>query len=133
MHYRTAARSTVCITNEKNRPVRSILAMGVAIALAIALAGCSSSTPSGTSASGDAVTIQGSAFNPSALTVKVGTTVTWTQKDSIGHFVKWPDSTPPSNTLALDQTYQRTFDTAGSFPYVCGIHSFMTGMITVTN
>ena len=110
--------------------MRSIVAVALAVALALGLAGCSSS-PS-TAPAGNAVTIQGSAFNPSSLTVKVGTTVTWTQKDSVGHVVKWPDATPPSATLAVDQTYTRTFGTAGTFPYVCGIHSFMTGTITVT-
>jgi plastocyanin len=121
--------------------------MGAAFALALSLAACSS-TPSGgggatpTAAGGGAsptvaetgnvVTIKDFAFNPADLTVKAGTTVTWTQKDSVGHFVKWGDGTAPGATLALDQTYTRKFDTAGTFTYVCGIHGTMHGSITVT-
>jgi plastocyanin len=78
------------------------------------------------------VTIQNTAFNPADLTVKVGTTVTWTQKDSTGHFVKWADGTAPGPTMALGDTYTRTFATAGTFTYVCGIHASMKGSITVT-
>ena len=36
---------------------------------------------------GNAVAITGFAFSPAALTVKAGTTVTWTNKDSDAHTV----------------------------------------------
>ena len=122
--------------------MRSILATGVALALAIMLAGCSS-TPSaatpgatataGTGGSGSAVTIQDFAFKPADLSVKVGTTVTWTNKDSAGHSVKWDDGTTPSSNLANGQTYPRTFDAAGTFTYICGVHgASMSGKVTVT-
>ncbi|MFI5255180.1 MAG: cupredoxin domain-containing protein [Candidatus Limnocylindrales bacterium] len=111
--------------------MRSILALGVAIALALMLAGCSS-TPTDTSATGNAVTISDFAFKPDVLTVKVGTTVTWTNKDSTGHDVKWDDGAPGSETLSTGQSYTRTFATAGTFTYICGIHASMKGKITVT-
>ena len=121
--------------------MRSILAVGAALALAVMLAGCSStpsaSTPSGTAGAGggggNAVTIQDFAFKPADLSVKVGTTVTWTNKDSAGHSVKWDDGTTPSSPLATSQSYPRTFDMAGTFTYICGIHGpSMKGSITVT-
>ena len=119
--------------------MRSILATGVALALAVTLAACSSSpsasTPSSTAGTGggNAVTIQDFAFKPADLSVKVGTTVTWTNKDSTGHSVKWDDGTTPSSTLANGQAYPRTFDTAGTFTYICGIHgASMSGKVTVT-
>jgi plastocyanin len=113
--------------------VRSIAALGAAVLLALSLAACSSSPPAGDGGStGNAVTIQDFSFKPAALTVKAGTTVTWTQKDSTGHFVKWDDGTAPSATLSMDQTYTRTFAAAGPFTYVCGIHSSMKGSVTVT-
>jgi plastocyanin len=134
--------------------VRSIAALGAIALLALSLAACSSSPSAGAStppaaastppaaastppasdggSTGDAVTIVDFSFQPTSLSVKAGTTVTWTQKDTAGHFVKWDDGTAPSSTLSMDQTYTRTFDTAGTFTYMCGIHGSMKGSVTVT-
>lgn len=71
------------------------------------------------------------AFAPAELTVAVGETVTWTNTGSATHTVKWQDGEPESEQLESGTTYERTFDTAGSFAYGCGIHSQMTGTITV--
>jgi len=134
--------------------VRSILGLGAAVILTIALAACAPAASSGPTASpagggatatpagggatptavagGSDVTIQNFAFNPASLTVKVGATVTWTQKDSAPHFVKWDDGTEAGPTMASGDVYRRTFDKAGTFTYVCGIHATMKGSITVT-
>ncbi len=79
-----------------------------------------------------AVSIVDFGFEPADLTVAAGTTVTWTNTGAATHTVKWSDGTPESSGLTSGATYQRTFDTAGSFPYVCGIHGSMSGTITVT-
>jgi plastocyanin len=128
-----------------------VASLGLAAALAIALAACgggatpspapatappassaASATPSPAPAGGDAVTIAGFAFEPAALTVKVGASVTWTNKDSATHTVKWDDGSQGSGSLTAGGTpYTRTFDAAGSFAYACGIHPAMTGTIVV--
>jgi plastocyanin len=107
------------------------------------LLGCAGATSSPTAApatatqavsptvGGSEVSIVDFAFDPSDLTVAVGETVTWTNTGSATHTVKWQDGEPESEQLLSGSTYERTFDTAGSFPYVCGIHSQMTGSITV--
>jgi plastocyanin len=83
-------------------------------------------------ATGDAVTIANFAFDPATLTVKAGTTVTWTNTDSATHTVAWGDGTPASGPLSAGgSTYARTFDTPGTFAYRCGIHASMTGTIVV--
>lgn len=120
--------------------MRSIIALGLALTLALALAACSSTasspTPGATQAppaTGAAVTIVDFAFQPADLTVKVGDTVTWTNTGNAPHTVKWDDGTPASDRLTKGGVpYQRTFDTAGTFTYVCGIHGSMKGSITVT-
>jgi plastocyanin len=67
------------------------------------------------------------------LAVKAGTTVTWTNSDSAAHTVKSTDGAfASSGTLNKGATYSITFANAGTFPYVCGIHSSMTGTVTVT-
>jgi len=79
-----------------------------------------------------AVTIQNFAFNPPALTVKVGTEVTWTNQDSTAHTVTFDTGGATSDNLAQSATYKQTFSTAGTFAYHCKIHSTMTGTVTVT-
>jgi plastocyanin len=80
---------------------------------------------------GSEVSIVDFAFDPADLTVAVGEIVTWTNTGSATHTVKWQDGEPESEQLQSGSTYERTFDSAGSFAYVCGIHSQMTGTITV--
>ena len=90
-----------------------------------------SAAASQAAATGSAVTIQDFAFAPASLTVKAGTTVTWTNQDSAGHSVKWADGTATSATLGTGASYTRTFTTAGTFTYICGIHASMHGTIVV--
>ncbi len=82
----------------------------------------------------NAVSIIGMAFSPKALTVTKGTTVTWTNNDTVSHTVVESDSKtgPASKTLAPGGTYSFAFDTVDTFSYHCTIHSSMTGTVTVT-
>jgi plastocyanin len=71
-----------------------------------------------------------SSFSPGSVTIAVGRTVTWENKDSIAH-------TTTSNTAGLwngqmgpTGTFSRTFTAAGTFDYRCTIHPGMSGSIT---
>lgn len=77
------------------------------------------------------VIIQGMAFNPSAITVSAGTTITWTNKDGVAHTVTSDTGLFDSGSLGSNETYSRTFSTAGTFPYHCTIHPFMKGSVIV--
>lgn len=80
------------------------------------------------------VVMQNIAFNPSAITVTVGTTVTWTNDDSTNHTVTFTDlAGVDSGTLSRGQAFSHTFDTAGTFHYYCRIHgaAVMSGTVTV--
>jgi plastocyanin len=83
-------------------------------------------------AGGDAVTIKGFAFGPDDLAVKTGTTVTWTNDDSTKHKIKSDDGSFNSDDLGQGATFEHTFDTAGTFAYICSIHPSMKGTITVS-
>jgi plastocyanin len=120
-------------------PVRLAASLAL-VALAAACAGNpQSSAPASAAASGAAsepaggaaVTIVDFAFQPTEVTAKVGDTVTWTSQGDAPHTVKWADGAAESEQLSKGDSYERTFDEAGSFPYVCGIHPNMTGTITV--
>jgi plastocyanin len=82
----------------------------------------------------DKVQISGFAFSPKNITVKKGTTVTWTNKDSAVHNVTESDSQdgPKSGSLSQGQSYSFTYNSAGTFNYECTIHPGMTGTVTVT-
>ena len=78
-----------------------------------------------------AITIASFAFSPRVDTVAVGGTVTWTNNDQAPHTAT--SSASPalwdSGNLNNGQSFARAFPTAGSFPYVCSLHSGMSGTI----
>jgi plastocyanin/uncharacterized membrane protein YozB (DUF420 family) len=85
-----------------------------------------------------AVTMQDYAFNPDAITIKVGTTITWTNHDSEGHTVTSDDGRIDSGNIDTNQTYSYTFDTPGTYPIYCRYHGGPGGqgmhmMVTVVN
>ena len=118
------------------------IALALITALAVAACGgtgASSSAPAAAtpaSAPGNgapAVTIANFAFAPADLTVAAGSTVTWKNSDGAGHTVKSVDGGfASSGTLKTGDAYSVTFSKAGTFAYVCAIHSSMHGTITVT-
>ncbi|MBI2109238.1 MAG: cupredoxin family copper-binding protein [Parcubacteria group bacterium] len=77
-------------------------------------------------------TIQGFAFSPASITVKKGTTIVWTNKDSVGHTVTGGGGGPDSRLLGEGESYSFTFNNAGVFNYVCSPHPSMRGTVTVT-
>src|SRR3954464_8975036 len=81
-----------------------------------------------------AVAIQDFAFTPAALTVKVGSTVTWTNVDSEAHTVRTTaDDTIHSGVLDTTATFAMTFQQPGTYAYHCSIHPEMQATITVVN
>jgi amicyanin len=78
------------------------------------------------------VAIENFTFNPPTMTVKAGTTVTWTNKDDIPHGIA-SASNAFTRSLALDtdQSFSFTFTTPGTYEYFCYIHPHMVGKIVV--
>ncbi|MGE5465430.1 MAG: cupredoxin domain-containing protein [Betaproteobacteria bacterium] len=68
-------------------------------------------------------------FQPDQITIQKGDTITWTHPGTASHTVKFADS--ESQILKNGGTYSKTFDQAGTFPYSCGIHPYMTGTVIV--
>ena len=95
-------------------------------------AGTGSTTTTTTSDDGDGISIQDFAFGPNPLGVSVGETVTWTNnEDGIGHTTTSGDDLWHSGTLSPGDTFEFTFEEAGTFAYFCSIHPSMTATITV--
>ena len=82
-----------------------------------------------------AVTIQDFDFHPMTLKVKVGTKVTWTNKDSARHDIApdmdSPDFVGSGDLLAKGQSYSYTFEKAGTFRYHCTPHPYMKASVEV--
>ena len=97
----------------------------------------SAPTPAGTTStsmplSGNVdVTIAGFAFSPAELTIKVGTTIKWTNQDSAAHNITADDSSWGSSSLAQGDSFSFTFSNSGTFAYHCGVHPNMKATITV--
>jgi len=121
---------------------RSSVLLALAFGLSLSLAACGggddegsaagTGSDSGSATSGD-VKIEAFAFKPGTVTVPAGTTVTWSNADSAAHTVK-PNGNlfPESPNILGETTFDHTYDAAGSFPYVCGIHNYMTGTVVVS-
>lgn len=77
------------------------------------------------------VKIDNFTFGPVMLTVPVGTTVTWTNKDDIPHTVVSTDGAFKSKVLDTDEKFSFTFTKPGNYPYFCSIHPKMTGKVVV--
>jgi plastocyanin len=82
----------------------------------------------------NAVNINSFAFSPKELTVPVGTTVTWTNRDEEPHTVVTPGGGPAAfKSGALDggDQFSFTFTKPGTYRYFCSIHPFMTATVVV--
>jgi plastocyanin len=77
------------------------------------------------------VKIDNFSFGPADLTVPVGTTVTWTNRDDIPHTVVSTEKVFKSKVLDTDEKFSFTFSKAGTYPYFCSIHPKMTGKVIV--
>jgi amicyanin len=78
------------------------------------------------------VSIDNFTFTPPTVTVKAGTTVTWSNKDDIPHGIASANGAfTKSKALDTDDSYSFTFTTPGTYQYFCYIHPHMTGTIVV--
>jgi len=78
-----------------------------------------------------AIAIDNFSFTPQKITVKAGTTITWTNRDDIPHTVVSTDQAFKSKTLDTDDKFTTTLAKPGTYTYFCSIHPKMTGKIIV--
>ncbi|MGA8230744.1 MAG: cupredoxin domain-containing protein [Candidatus Acidiferrales bacterium] len=117
---------------------RSVWIAGLA-AVMIAMVLLSAGSPNGAANTQQAapatveVQIDNFSFGPATVTVAVGTTVTWTNRDDIPHTVVSTDDPKAfkSKVLDTDEKFSYTFAKPGTYPYFCSIHPKMTGTVVV--
>lgn len=109
------------------------------VALSLLLAACASTTPSATTGDGgggdggETVSLSGSVFSPSTLTIAVGTTVTFT--DTASHTVTEGTDGVAVDDPIVDETggadIEVIFDEPGTYNITCKVHPAMNMTITV--
>jgi plastocyanin len=78
-----------------------------------------------------AVSIANFTFKSPVVTVKRGTTVTWTNADDIPHTIMSKDGVFKSKVLDTGDHFSFTFAKSGQFGYFCSLHPHMTGIVIV--
>ncbi len=97
----------------------------------IALVAYKTLTPRPVNASSVEVKIDNFSFTPTSLIVRVGTQITWTNRDDIPHTVVEEDKTFKSKVLDTDEKFTLTPTKPGTYKYYCSIHPKMTAKVVV--
>jgi plastocyanin len=78
------------------------------------------------------VNINGFTFGPTVMKVTAGQPVTWTNADDSPHQVTVAGKPLRTAVLLKGQSASLTFDEAGTFGYICGLHPNMKGTVEVS-
>jgi plastocyanin len=105
--------------------------MCVVTALAVAALAAGALASQGAPAADAKVQIDQYAFLPQRITVKPGTTVTWTNDDDAPHTIASSAKVFKSRPLDTGDKFSFTFTTPGTYAYFCSVHPQMTGTVTV--
>jgi plastocyanin len=122
-------------------PIRAA-AFVVPLTCVVGAAGCASSTSDTTATTTTAdstasgrVEIVDYDFSPTTITVKVGESVSWADRDTSDHWVVSSPSSPSTFDLgrqSTGSTVNFTFGAPGSYPYFCKLHNYMKGTVVVS-
>jgi plastocyanin len=113
---------------------RTIWSLGFAMVVILILMAAdsrSSASAQETKSAETAVKIDNFNFSPNPLTVAVGTTIRWTNRDDIPHNVVADDKSFKSKVMDTDESFTYTFSKPGIYAYFCSIHPKMTGKVVV--
>ena len=111
------------------------------LVLSMAFTGCSSpgqaaattnTVGTNPAASKNEILIESNSFKPDNVTIKVGDSVKWINKDSYNHTVTAKNGEFDSGNIAGGAEFSFTFAKEGTYEYICSIHTSMKGTIIVT-
>jgi plastocyanin len=98
---------------------------------AIFWAGATTPVSSAEADAGARVVIKNFMFSPVALTVKAGSVVSWTNQDNEPHTIASDAGVFRSGALDTNDSFTFKFDKPGTYRFLCSIHPYMVGTITV--
>jgi plastocyanin len=114
-------------TTSGNRRSRSAwTAAGAALLCWAAASGAIADTPNTIR-----IDVKNFMFGPNTLTVKAGSTVTWTNMDQEPHTVVSETGLFRSGAIDTSESFSFKFQAAGTYHYVCTIHPRMVGTVVV--
>ena len=70
-------------------------------------------------------------FTPDPISLPVGGSLTWTNRDDVPHTVTANNKAFNSKALDTDDTYSHVFTAPGTYSYFCAVHPHMTGQVIV--
>ena len=107
--------------------------IGPLLGIGLLLAGCASEAPVEPVATSAVDLPPSYRFEPEAITVPDGTTVTWTNHDNFTHNVRLLDDGGDTLMIAPGESVSFTFTGEGEHRYDCSFHpNDMTGVVIVT-
>ena len=110
--------------------LRLLLPLLAVVVLAACAAGGGDSVAAATPVKASEVVAKDNRFDPVAVEVPAGTTVTWRFDDGgTPHNVKGDGFASKTQS---DGTFRHRFDAAGTYDYRCTLHSGMDGRVVVT-
>jgi plastocyanin len=129
-----------------DRVMRGLRIASAAAVLALTLAACASEEPSDPSARAELsapagtdaeVSIENERFSVDEISIQVGETVTWRNRDEMGHTITHGEDGAPATSamfdepVSVDQTVSFTFEEPGEYPVTCTIHPQMQMTVIV--
>jgi len=119
--------------SQSRRTAVALMSLALGAAGTAVLMQSAQTASAATSATQPAIAISHYSFQPGALTVTKGSTVTWINKDEDVHTIKSTDGPEAFSSPALDNgnRFGFTFHRAGTYHYVCSVHPYMRGTIVV--
>lgn len=121
-------------TTTRSGPVQTPFLLLALFGLLLSACGGGGDTGSGADVGAGAVSVSiaDNTYAPADMSVDVGGTVTWTNEDEAPHTVTFDDDGPAgSGQLGQGDSFDTTFDTPGTYRYVCAVHPDMTASVTV--
>ena len=103
-------------------------AVGIGSALASCGGGSGARAPAATT---HTVTLQAVGFKPQELTIALGDSIEWVNKDPFPHTATSESGGFDSKDIGPDKSWKYTPSRRGEFPYVCTLHPTMTGRVRV--
>lgn len=105
--------------------------MGLTVALGVATAAPGAAGGAAPQPATHTVTIDATAFMPADLTVNVGDTVVWVNKDPYAHTATAKNGGFDSDDITSGKSWKFVAKKKGDFPYICSIHPSMKGTLHV--
>lgn len=127
--YHFTPRSRVPLMRPPQLQVRIYILAAVAAVLSAVCVRAQDTQPAG--ATNHIVVIRQVHFNPPQMTVKAGETVEWKNEDIFSHTVTADNGSFDSGLIAPGNSWQRTFEQAGTVGYHCRPHPNMRAALVI--